>query len=429
MQKKPKVFISSTIFDFNDLRSSLKYWLEEMGFDVQLSNFNDFDKDTSDNSFDACLKSIESCQYYILFIGGRVGGYYEGKKISITQKEYQKAYSLAIQNKIKIISFVRKELWDIRSDRSLLKKYLQNILLTKYEDSSEEINQIYNHKSDFVNDAKFIFNFIKEVSRNEEMKSGIQGKSELPKHNWIHTFSNFEEIIMALKISFNVGKDLSYKIHSINVEKQIKENLTKFFIKSDTKILSIFSLAEPAFKEVNNQELNIQSIFLKGKNLKYLRTFAIMSGQVTSNISTKFIEEAIYSGTFLEFNHVENTLKNSKLLSYLIDLVSEINKLSNFEKLHKENFQLTIEFSNWIKLARDQEKYEVKTPYLLLILSIYTIQHNIFQISKAILTLLKGENLKNEPKLLISPFSEESSKIKEESVSIDDIEKVLENEK
>lgn len=32
--QKPSIFISSTIFDFKDLRSSLKFWLEEYGFNV-----------------------------------------------------------------------------------------------------------------------------------------------------------------------------------------------------------------------------------------------------------------------------------------------------------------------------------------------------------------------------------------------------------
>ena len=33
---RPRVFISSTIYDFKDLRSALKYWLEEMGFEAVL---------------------------------------------------------------------------------------------------------------------------------------------------------------------------------------------------------------------------------------------------------------------------------------------------------------------------------------------------------------------------------------------------------
>jgi Domain of unknown function (DUF4062) len=42
--KKPTVFISSTIYDFKDLRSAIKYYLEELGFEVFASDYNDFPK-------------------------------------------------------------------------------------------------------------------------------------------------------------------------------------------------------------------------------------------------------------------------------------------------------------------------------------------------------------------------------------------------
>ena len=54
--KRPKIFISSTIYDFRDLRSALKYHLEALGFDVQLSEKNDFYKEFNINSYKACLK-------------------------------------------------------------------------------------------------------------------------------------------------------------------------------------------------------------------------------------------------------------------------------------------------------------------------------------------------------------------------------------
>jgi hypothetical protein len=45
--QRPKVFISSTIYVFRDLRSALKYWLEELGYDVLLrteKSYHDVDE-------------------------------------------------------------------------------------------------------------------------------------------------------------------------------------------------------------------------------------------------------------------------------------------------------------------------------------------------------------------------------------------------
>jgi hypothetical protein len=62
-----------------------------------LSDFNDFTKPLEQNSYEACLRAIESPDYFILLIGARVGGFYEpAQKVSITRIEYRKAYELVL---------------------------------------------------------------------------------------------------------------------------------------------------------------------------------------------------------------------------------------------------------------------------------------------------------------------------------------------
>lgn len=61
---KLKIFVSSTIYDFKDLRSALKYWLTEKGYEVRMSERNDFKKDSNQNSYQACLDSIKECDYF-----------------------------------------------------------------------------------------------------------------------------------------------------------------------------------------------------------------------------------------------------------------------------------------------------------------------------------------------------------------------------
>src|SRR5438046_1376403 len=122
---KPVIYISSTIYDFKDLRSALKYWLGELGYEVMLSDFNDFDKPLDENSYLACLRAIEKASYFILLVGARVGGLYDSpNKISITRQEYRTAYELVNAQKLKLITFVRQDLWDIREDRSALEEFL-----------------------------------------------------------------------------------------------------------------------------------------------------------------------------------------------------------------------------------------------------------------------------------------------------------------
>lgn len=66
MTKKPTFFISSTIYDFRDLRSAIKFYLEEQGCTVLASEFNDFAQSVETHSYEACLKQIQAADYFVL---------------------------------------------------------------------------------------------------------------------------------------------------------------------------------------------------------------------------------------------------------------------------------------------------------------------------------------------------------------------------
>ena len=154
--KRPTVFVSSTIYDFSDLRSALKYWLSEMGFNAQLSEYNDFQKDLNINSYEACLQSVAESDYFVLLIGTRRGGLYPGENISITRKEYRTAYELAKAGKIKkLIVFIRQNVWDVKEDRKSLHKLLQKMTVLENE-KPVDTNVIENYSSSIMRDAEHI---------------------------------------------------------------------------------------------------------------------------------------------------------------------------------------------------------------------------------------------------------------------------------
>src|SRR6202041_2404207 len=110
---RPTIFISSTIYDFRDMRSAIKEHLESNGCRVLASEFNDFTKPLDKHSYEACLAAIEQADFFLLLIGTRVGGWYDKtKRVSITQQEYRTAYSLAKSDRLRLLSFVRAEVWD-----------------------------------------------------------------------------------------------------------------------------------------------------------------------------------------------------------------------------------------------------------------------------------------------------------------------------
>ena len=74
-QSTPRVFVSSTVYDFRDLRSAVKLSLEEYGYGVHLSELNDFPQLPDQNTYDSCLRAIDQSDYFVLFVGvGLAGG-------------------------------------------------------------------------------------------------------------------------------------------------------------------------------------------------------------------------------------------------------------------------------------------------------------------------------------------------------------------
>src|SRR5215213_10119258 len=119
------VFVSSTIDDLRDLRSALKVWLEELGLDVRMSEFNDFGREPERGTFESCFDAIDGCDFFVLLLGGRKGAPYPSAS-SVTREEFRRAVALARQGRIKIVAFVRDEVMTALYERRALKRMLDS---------------------------------------------------------------------------------------------------------------------------------------------------------------------------------------------------------------------------------------------------------------------------------------------------------------
>jgi len=101
------------------MRSALKYWLEQLGFDVQASEYAGFEHAPDRDAIEACFENVRSSELYVLLIGVEKGTCIErdGEQVSITQGEYRVAYLNYQQTgKPKIVSFVRQAMEPIDKD-------------------------------------------------------------------------------------------------------------------------------------------------------------------------------------------------------------------------------------------------------------------------------------------------------------------------
>ncbi|UGY25453.1 DUF4062 domain-containing protein [Bradyrhizobium septentrionale] len=165
--------------------------MEENGCKVLASEYNDFTKPFDKHSYQACLDTIQQADFFLLLVGTRVGGWYDApNRISITQQEYRTAYELAQGGKIKLLSFVREEVWLHRESTKELSKYLESIA-----DLDDEIRRnIASRPTKFASDNHFIVSFIDEISRNKETAEAVKGRGVMPVGNWVHPFTRFSDI-------------------------------------------------------------------------------------------------------------------------------------------------------------------------------------------------------------------------------------------
>lgn len=193
----PRVFISSTCYDLNEVREILESYLDEIYFETILSNKGHVYYQPGLHTHDSCLKEISNCDLFILIIGGRYGGtYISDETKSIVNAEYD----AAIQVSIPIVSFVKKDVWD---NHLFFKKNHQ-----KDTECIIEYPAIENQKT-----AIKIFEFIDRVRLAE-------------KNNGIFTFSNSKEIVDTLKKQF-AGMIYNHLIHErkINYTNILNEQL------------------------------------------------------------------------------------------------------------------------------------------------------------------------------------------------------------
>ena len=424
MADKPRVFISSTIYDFRDLRSSLKFWLEELGFEVLLSEHTDFPVQVDVNSYDTCLNSIDGCDYLIVLVGGRVGGWYDKtNRVSITQTEYRHGYDRLLDGQIKVLAFVRQDIWNVREDRNELERLLKNEALLSAELDEADIGKITRHASKFANDAEFTFQFLNEIARIEEMKAALECKSPFPIGNWIRQFRDFRDIAEALHVEFKIGTSLRRVSLTANLCSEIEANLSVLMDQSDGQAKPKFAWASFARgKLVGGYRDNSE---MKGKYLKWLSMFALTGCACGRKLSTTALDEAITSGEFLEFDQTADAFVVGALHQALLDLKRHIQRLCRSDELMDVNkrFELNEQFKD----IDGDGIVSIANLSLLSVLSIHDSQFNVVELHKAVFRAVYGDlaPLKELRLYADSPLDEENKNLASERPSREQIAKWL----
>lgn len=213
----PRVFISSTCYDLKHIRENLKFFVKTIGYEPVLSDDGDVFYSPYSHTHESCLKEVETCQLFILIIGGRYGGSFKDSDKSITNNEYKEA----VKQNIPIFTLVEAGVY---SDHNV------------YNKNKKDKPDIYKDISyPNIDDIK-IFDFIDEVRKND-------------KNNAIQAFRNFSDMEIYLKkqwagmmYDFLIEKNkeaeskLTNKLlDNINLASRKTEELVKYLLKQSNQ--------------------------------------------------------------------------------------------------------------------------------------------------------------------------------------------------
>lgn len=417
--KKPTFFISSTIFDFKDLRSALKYYLEEQGCAVQASEFNDFVKPLDKHSYDACLSAIHSADYFILLIGSRVGGWYdEAARISITQKEYREAYALQQAGKIKIINFVRSDVWRAKEDRKDLAKHLESISLDEATKRS-----IADYPSKFISDSEFISGFINEVSRNRETKEAILQRSAAPIGNWVHVVENFRDIVDVLNTLVFSSTPVEEMTLRRLLRRELREFLRATLIRGkDSDLFCPWGTIQLFHKEhgITVEFKNEEYTTVGAKRWDMLSFFAMQL--LGRRLHPAILPQAIVSKVFLEFDLETDSFKETPVYEALFLLQEEVRKVNLGNT--SETLSVIFEYSPRRRGSKT-DPVEIETMKLLPLLHLMDRWVNVIQLSKSLLQYIETGNFVKPPLRPSSPVVGMQEQIDDEIPTDEEIDSFL----
>jgi len=332
MTSRPTFFLSSTIYDFRDLRGAIKYHLESLGCLVLGSEFNDFHGDLDRHSYEACFANIDRSDHFLLLVGGRVGGWYDhSNRISITRQEYRHAYERHRAGSLRIVLLVRDEIWNLREDREALARHLETLKLTE-----EEKQAVAAFPSRFSADASFVTDFLKEIGRNAETERAVKEGLPKPTGNWIHVFRDFRDIADVLTPLTFGGLTADEAAYRKALQHELIETIRPLLLKHKGQALDPRPWLRQHFETYGvTCEQRDGRLELDGPDFDRFSTI-LYNAMGIRNIDMVVIADALTSSLFLRFDAATGAYVQTDAyrgLALLVDEIRLFNRLNTIETM------------------------------------------------------------------------------------------------
>lgn len=192
----PRIFVSSTCYDLQEIRFQLRNFISEFGYDSVMSEFDDIFYGYDKHVQDSCLDEISKCQLFVLVIGNNYGSFYHQEKQevktpdSVTLREFRKALETKIPKHIFVNKYVDYDYKNYKRalDKETLKHFQENdVPDDKTTEVKAKIKKDFDKTFFFPFESyKYVFYFLEIVYEQKE-------------NNAINTFETFIDVKDSLR--------------------------------------------------------------------------------------------------------------------------------------------------------------------------------------------------------------------------------------
>lgn len=311
------VFLSSTIKDLADLRSAVKFWLEENGFEVFASEWPDFPHRLDRPAVEAALAPIGDCDYYILIIGTRAGTIVEDTGLSVTRTEFRRAREL------------RR-----RSGRP------QMLHLVRSEVAS--MSRVGSPGTSTDETDRAVLAFLDEVATEERPGDP----------NWLRSFSTFREAVDAIRATLRISGPLRRRALEANLVREIASNTQELLLRTTD------GRTVPKFAWLTQDHVAVPPRVGDSIDVGYPGTRRIFEFYIslprTASLSRSALEQAVTSGEFLEYDPRTGTFGVGPIQECLLNLKHQLLRVEDLAGPMRGHEQIARDFALATEAAKSK---------------------------------------------------------------------------
>jgi hypothetical protein len=351
----PTVFISSTIREFKHLRGAIAYTLRKQGFNVQVSEAEDFEVQGNTTAVDECLRNAANADFYVLIVGGNTGHKPDGVT-SITRSEYRSALgNYQKTGRSRLMMFLVSE----------VEQALDGSAAIKIEHG--------------IDDEQHLRSFIEE----------IQTVADDGSPNYLKRFKSFVGIIDSISHSLNAGNNLGETLIRRRTKEELLQMLSICVARSKHSALPYHQYMSTAVENVQLDAKDVKSTTFVSRSDTTGIIMATMGRKWRESFAVRALQEIHDRGVFLEFDPVAGQFENTEASGLVQNLLNDVQSLGIFHEVTETDWdsQIYLAYSDY-----PQSSADVPIPTLALAQAFryYNTLENIFMGASRLVEILSG---------------------------------------